>query len=195
MNFLCWTMRVFLLDNYDSFTFMLKDYIEQSGAICDVARNDDTIPENLMEKYQALVISPGPCTPAKSGQTLPLIHQYHLKMPILGVCLGHQAIGEYFGARLVTASTPVHGKQSLITVSKDRIFTELPDTFKVTRYHSLMLNEIKKPLEVIASTGKNEVMAIKHVSLPIRGVQFHPESCQTEYGLKLIKNFLTLAGQ
>jgi anthranilate synthase/aminodeoxychorismate synthase-like glutamine amidotransferase len=195
MNFLCCTMRVFLLDNYDSFTFMLKDYIEQCGAVCDVARNDDALPENLLAKYQAMVISPGPCTPAKSGQTLPLIHQYHAQVPILGVCLGHQAIGEYFGAKLVSAHIPMHGKQSEITTSIDPLFSGLPGTFSVTRYHSLLLEEVKIPLETIATSSANEIMAIKHVSLPIRGVQFHPESCQTEYGLTLIKNFLTLATQ
>lgn len=186
-------MQILLLDNYDSFTYMLKDYIEQCGAVCDVVRNDETLPNDIAEKYHALVISPGPCTPRQSGHTLALIHQYHGKMPILGVCLGHQAIGEYFGARLTEARLPVHGKQSKIFCKQDALFNNLPESFSVTRYHSLLLEDVASPLEVIAQTAENEVMAIRHETLPIRGVQFHPESCLTEHGLTLIKNFLTLA--
>jgi anthranilate synthase component 2 len=192
-EFICELMRILLLDNYDSFTYMLKDYIEQCGASCDVFRNDDVMPEHIDKTYHALVISPGPCTPQQSGQTMSLIHQLHNSLPILGVCLGHQAIGEYFGAKLTKAGAPVHGKQSDVHTEPDVLFQNIPEQFSVTRYHSLILTDVFTPLETIAKTAYNEVMAIRHKSLPIRGVQFHPESCLTEHGLKLIKNFLTLA--
>jgi para-aminobenzoate synthetase component 2 len=170
-------MQVLLLDNYDSFTYMLKDYIEQCGAVCDVFRNDEALPLDIPSNYDALVISPGPGTPIQSGQTMDLISAYYQYMPILGVCLGHQAIGQFFG------------------VDSDMLFAGMPKQMKVTRYHSLVISQLPQSLDVIAHTEQGEVMAIRHKTLPIRGVQFHPESCLTENGLAIIKNFLTLAAQ
>jgi anthranilate synthase component 2 len=188
-------MQVLLLDNYDSFTYMLKDYIEQCGAVCDVFRNDEALPLDIPSNYDALVISPGPGTPIQSGQTMDLISAYYQYMPILGVCLGHQAIGQFFGAQLHHAIMPMHGKQSQIIVDSDMLFAGMPKQMKVTRYHSLVISQLPQSLDVIAHTEQGEVMAIRHKTLPIRGVQFHPESCLTENGLAIIKNFLTLAAQ
>jgi para-aminobenzoate synthetase component II len=188
-------MQVLLLDNYDSFTYMLKDFIEQCGAVCDVFRNDDEMPRSITTTYDALVISPGPGIPSQSGQTMELIRNYYEKMPILGVCLGHQAIGQFFGAELVHAMVPMHGKQSQIELMNEEIFNGMPKLINVTRYHSLVIKNLPKELEATAFTNEGEVMAIRHKTLPIRGVQFHPESCLTENGLAIIKNFLTLAAQ
>lgn len=188
-------VQVLLLDNFDSFTYMLKDYIEQCGAVCDVFRNDEALPLNIPSTYDALVISPGPGIPSQSGQTMELIRTCHEHVPILGVCLGHQAIGEFFGAQLHHAIMPMHGKQSPITVDSDVLFAGVPQHMMVTRYHSLVISHLPESLEMIAQTEQGEVMAIRHRTLPLRGVQFHPESCLTENGLAIIKNFLTLAAQ
>jgi anthranilate synthase/aminodeoxychorismate synthase-like glutamine amidotransferase len=172
---------------------MLKDYLEQGGSVCTVMRNDDP---QLLEsglQFDALVLSPGPQDPKHAGLLMDVIHKYYEHKPILGVCLGHQAIGEFFGATLVKAAFPMHGKVDSILHTQDELFHSVPQTFSATRYHSLLLTQMPECLSVIAKSSKNEVMALKHKQLPIWGIQFHPESCQTEYGVTMIKNFLLAA--
>ena len=186
-------MRVLLIDNLDSFTFMLKDYIEQCGATCDVIRNNKDLMSIELLPYVAVVISPGPETPSKAGNLLSFLRNKMQAIPILGVCLGHQAIGELFGAKLVLAKLPRHGKVDKVLHTEDPLFKGVNNEFEATRYHSLILENIKTPLQIIATSNSNEVMAIKHQSLPIWGIQFHPESCKTDFGISIIKNFLALA--
>jgi len=189
-------MKVFLLDNYDSFTYMLKDNIEQCGVECIVKRNDDpSINENSLNSYDAIILSPGPKTPKESGCLMNIISFYHQRKPILGVCLGHQGIGEFFGARLCKSSFPMHGKVDHILHNGHQLFQNIDKGNDVTRYHSLLLEDIKQELEVIAWNANNEVMAIAHKILPVYGIQFHPESYLTKNGLTLIKNFLNLSKQ
>jgi anthranilate synthase/aminodeoxychorismate synthase-like glutamine amidotransferase len=186
--------HLLLIDNFDSFTYMLKDYLEQCGAACDVIRNNEALPQN-MAIYQGIVISPGPSTPTEAGCTMQAIHLFHSSHPILGVCLGHQAIGQYFGATLTHASAPMHGKVYDIYHQNDPMFNGIEVPFKATRYHSLVLKNLPSCLIETASTKQGEIMAIRHKELPIWGVQYHPESCLTEKGLVFIKNFLTLLSQ
>lgn len=188
-------MKVLLLDNYDSFTYMLKDYIEQCGVVCDVKRNDSVNVLDEISRYDALVISPGPQTPGDAGQLMQALERYVLVKPILGVCLGHQGLGVYFGARLMKAKQPKHGKIDTLTHTEHPLFAGIPPTFDATRYHSLVIDSLPPELEIIASSGGGEIMGIAHKSLPLWGIQFHPESCTTEYGLQLIQNFLKLAQQ
>ncbi len=189
-------MKVFLLDNYDSFTYMLKDYIEQCGVECIVKRNDDeSIIEHSLDEYDAIIISPGPKIPSESGNLMNIISTYHQQKPILGVCLGHQGIGEFFGAKLIKSQIPRHGKVDLIHHNHHELFEEIKNGIEVTRYHSLVLEEVTSPLEVIAWSERNEIMAVAHKELPIYGIQFHPESYMTKSGIKLIKNFLKLSKQ
>lgn len=181
---------IILIDNYDSFTYNLLDYFLQIGLNCRVFRNDDC-PINKIVKMepQALIFSPGPQTPEKGGNMMNLIKKFHSQIPILGICLGHQAIGEFFGAKLVRAKRPMHGKTSLITHS-DKIFNKFPDKIEVMRYHSLILSEIDKtPLKIIAKTHDGEIMGIVHHQLPVYGFQFHPESILTGNGIQLLKNW------
>lgn len=184
-------INILLIDNFDSFTYMLKDYLEQCGAVCDVIRNNEPLPEN-MSTCDGIVISPGPSTPTDAGYTMQVIHQFHATHPILGVCLGHQAIGEYFGATLTHAEMPIHGKVYDIYHQADMMFNNIKSPFKATRYHSLVLKNLPPCLINTAYTEQGEIMAIRHKDLPIWGVQYHPESCLTEKGLVFIKNFLTL---
>jgi para-aminobenzoate synthetase component II len=187
-------MKVLLIDNFDSFTYMLKDYIEQAGADCEVLRNDVPLNNIQLKNYQALIISPGPSTPELAGNTLKILNEAMYKMPILGVCLGHQAIGVYFGASLEKGKKPMHGKVSTLQHNDDELFLDIPLNFQATRYHSLVLRNLPKELLDIAnSIDDQEVMAIKHEQLPVYGVQFHPESCLSEGGLMMIQNFLGLA--
>jgi anthranilate synthase component 2 len=187
-------MNVLLIDNFDSFTYLLKDYIEQSGGTCTVFRNDVSLDLVNPLAYDALVISPGPGTPFEAGNTMEILSLTADKMPILGVCLGHQAIGVFYGANLCNGLKPMHGKVSLIQHNDDELFLDLPTPFKATRYHSLVIKELPVCLNQIAtSADDNEVMAISHKELPIYGIQFHPESCLSEGGLTLIQNFLGLA--
>lgn len=172
---------------------MLKDYIEQNGATCTVVRNDypDILERALL--FDAMIISPGPQAPKDAGQLMNVIEQTYLHKPILGVCLGHQAIGEFFGATLQKATVPMHGKVDHITPLKDSLFAGISETFKATRYHSLLLTNIPECLKVLATSSKGEVMALRHKQLPVWGIQFHPESCLTEHGGMMIKNFLLAA--
>lgn len=182
---------VLLLDNYDSFTYNLRDYILQCGKECCVLRNDEmTLTEIEKLNFSSAVISPGPKTPKAAGITMSFIERFYNHVPLLGVCLGNQAIGEFFGAELIKAPLPMHGKTSMIIHNNSFIFKNLPEKIEVMRYHSLVLNKVDKTvLQVTAVTEKNEVMAIAHPFLKIAGVQFHPESILTKPGLAIMKNW------
>lgn len=182
---------VLLLDNYDSFTYNLRDYILQLGLSCTVIRNNEmSIDEIARLNFSSAVISPGPGVPKNAGLLMPFIEHFHAHKPILGICLGHQAIGEFFGAPLVRASQPMHGKTSVITHNNHFLFKNLPPQIEVMRYHSLLLSNIEHtPLEVTARTASNEIMAIAHPQLKIAGLQFHPESIGTPHGLQIMRNW------
>ncbi|MFN4083718.1 MAG: anthranilate synthase component II [Bacteroidia bacterium] len=187
-------MRILLLDNFDSFTYMLKDYLEQCGVNCQVVRNNIDIDlSNLSVEYNALVLSPGPQTPQLAGNLMQVLNAgVQQKMPILGVCLGHQAIGIYFGSKLIKAKLPRHGKVDIIEHTGHSMFKNVTKHFKATRYHSLIVKDMPNMLEPTAFC-QNEIMALAHKTLPVWGIQFHPESCQTEFGLTIINNFVALA--
>jgi anthranilate synthase/aminodeoxychorismate synthase-like glutamine amidotransferase len=185
-------MRLLLIDNYDSFTYNLLDYFEQLGADCHVIRNDEAPVQSLSPSdYGALVISPGPKSPREAGITMELIDRWHQLVPILGICLGHQALGLYFGATLVRAQRPVHGKTSQATHSGHPVFSGLPSTLEVMRYHSLILEaNDHMAMKTIAEGEGGEIMAIAHEHLPLIGLQFHPESVLTVHGLAILRNWL-----
>ena len=185
-------MHLLVLDNIDSFTYMLVDYLKQAGATCRVVRNTASLDEITAESYDGVVLSPGPGTPRRAGCLLNVIEHYHEQLPMLGVCLGHQALGEYYGARLVKAAKPMHGKLSVIRKSsEDALVATLPDEFKVTRYHSLVLVNLPAELTELAATIEGENMAFRHCNLPLWGIQFHPEAALTQYGLAILKNWIT----
>jgi anthranilate synthase/aminodeoxychorismate synthase-like glutamine amidotransferase len=183
---------ILLLDNYDSFTYNLADYLERTGAQVRVWRNDQCSIDDIKKLAPAgIVLSPGPCRPADAGILMELIEAVHASIPLLGVCLGHQGIGEFFGAKLIKANVPMHGKTSLITHQQIGVFDQLPSPLEVMRYHSLILESLADtPLQVTAETDSGEIMAFRHQSLPIEGVQFHPESILTQYGVEMIANFV-----
>ncbi len=183
---------VLLLDNFDSFTYNLLDYIQQLGLQCEVLRNDVSIDLIKEKDYQAIIFSPGPGKPADSGIMPELIEKFHTNIPLLGICLGHQAIGEYFGATLEKASIPMHGKISLIETEKDDLFRNLPKSFNVVRYHSLLLTNLPSEIKAIANTLDQQIMAIKHKKYPCYGIQFHPEAHLTEFGLDILRNWAIL---
>ena len=189
---------IVLVDNYDSFAFNLVHYLGGLGADVVVHRNDKvTIDDVLGAKPEAIVLSPGPCTPNQAGICLDLIEKAATDVPILGVCLGHQAIGQAFGGDVVRAPAPVHGKLSEISHGGAGVFRGINGPFKATRYHSLVVDRASMPtdLAVTAETGDRLVMALQHKSLPVHGVQFHPESIASEHGHLILKNFLDLAAQ
>ena len=182
-----------MIDNYDSFTYNLVQYLSEIGQEVKVYRNDKiTIEEvnKLNPKY--IVISPGPCTPNEAGISLELINSFKGKVPILGVCLGHQSIGQAFGGKIIHAQTIMHGKTSQIFHENTGVFNGIKSPFTATRYHSLVIDKKSLPdcFDITAWTDDNEIMGIKHKDLPIEGVQFHPESILSEYGHDLLKNFL-----
>lgn len=182
-----------LIDNYDSFSHILADYFLQMGVELKIVRNDYPLCNLVNETFQGLILSPGPETPAKAGNLMQILEHFHSKIPVLGVCLGHQAIGELFGASLVKSSEPVHGKvQPVNIVTQNPLFNTLPERFEVTRYHSLELKNLPDSLEIILETDSGVVMAICHKSLPIFGIQFHPEAHLTQFGKEIIWNWLTL---
>ena len=186
--------RVLVVDNYDSFTYNLVQYLGQLGCELTVLRNDSFGLADVEELAPAaVVVSPGPCTPAEAGQSVPLIREFAGRIPILGVCLGHQAIGEAFGATVAPAPVLMHGKTSRITHDGQGLFSGLPQPLTVTRYHSLIVSDLPEELMVTASVdeaGGQTVMALRHRNLPVYGVQFHPESILTEGGHRLLRNFL-----
>jgi len=186
-----------LIDNYDSFTYNLVHFLGELGAACKVFRNDKiTVAEVLKLKPKGIVLSPGPCTPNEAGICLELIARAGAKVPILGVCLGHQAIGQAYGGKVVRAPVPMHGKLSRVTHTAKGVFKGLPKKFEVTRYHSLIVERKGLPecLTVTAKTGDGLVMGLQHKTHPVHGVQFHPESIASEHGHALLANFLELAG-
>lgn len=185
-------MKILLLDNYDSFTYNLADYLSQNGASPIVKRNDAiTLAEIRNLKIAAIVISPGPKRPEDAGITMDLIHHFHAILPILGVCLGYQALGAYFGASVVRSPLPQHGKTSKIDHNSSGLFKNIPSPTEVMRYHSLNIAEIPTILEMTAFTQlTNEPMALQHKTLPLAGVQFHPESVLTPHGKQLLANWL-----
>ena len=156
-------------------------------------RNNASLPELASGAFQSLILSPGPQTPQLAGNLMTIIGQYVHRLPVLGVCLGHQALGQYFGASLGRAAQPMHGKVSRVIRRSDALFEGLPESFGVVRYHSLILDELPPVLECIARTEGGELMALRHHSLPVRGIQFHPEAALTEYGLEMIRNWLNFA--
>jgi anthranilate synthase/aminodeoxychorismate synthase-like glutamine amidotransferase len=188
-------LRVFVLDNYDSFTYNLVQFLSELGAEIQVARNDAVTPEKVeSDGFDGVVISPGPGIPSRAGASEPLIERLSGRVPLLGVCLGHQALGEVFGARVVRAGRLMHGKTSPILHDGRGLFEDLENPFIATRYHSLLLDpdSVAEPLELCAWTAEGEVMGIRHRTHPSWGVQFHPESILTEAGKHLLGNFLSL---
>ena len=184
-----------MIDNYDSFTYNLVQYFGELEQEVVVFRNDQVALEEVEALAPAqIVISPGPCTPNEAGISVPLIQRFAGKIPILGVCLGHQSIGQAFGGRIVHARQVMHGKVSRIHHSDKGVFQGLAEPFEATRYHSLVIERASLPaaLEVTAWTDDGEIMGVRHVSLPVEGVQFHPESILTQYGHDLLQNFLKL---
>ena len=184
---------ILVVDNYDSFTYNLVHYLAELGAQTHVVRNDDlTVEEAWALKPEAVLLSPGPCAPDQAGICLSLIETAAEAMPILGVCLGHQSIGQAFGGEVVRAKTLMHGKTSPILHEGRGVFGGLPSPFTATRYHSLAVRRETLPdvLEVTAWTEDGEIMGVRHKTLPIEGVQFHPESILTEHGHAMLKNFL-----
>lgn len=182
-----------LLDNFDSFTYNLADYLAQCGAEFRVVRNNVPLGEITQASYRGVILSPGPGTPRRAGNLMQVVEHYANTVPVLGICLGHQALGEHFGAALQRAAKPMHGKLSRIDCVPDAIFAGLPATFEVVRYHSLVLGGLPATLETVARTAEGEIMALRHKSLPVRGVQFHPEAALTQHGLKMMNNWLNFA--
>jgi para-aminobenzoate synthetase component 2 len=186
---------ILLLDNYDSFTYNLAQYLGQMGEELEVRRNDQITIEEIDElEPERIVISPGPCTPKEAGISVPLVEHFAGKIPILGVCLGHQAIGAAFGGRVIRAPKLMHGKTSEIEHDGKTIFRGLPQNFTATRYHSLIVERKSLPgsLEISAETADGTIMGLRHRKLRVEGVQFHPESVLTDAGFKLLENFLSV---
>ena len=185
-------MKIILIDNYDSFTFNLYHYLSTYSHV-DVIRNDKIdSAEIVKKKYNKIVISPGPGNPNQAGNCLKIVKKLYKKIPILGVCLGHQIIGQVFGSKIIQAKDLVHGKTSKIISKKKGILKNLPKTFEATRYHSLIVDKktLSKDLSITAETKNGIIMGIQHKNYNVHGVQFHPESIKTKYGLKILKNFI-----
>jgi anthranilate synthase component 2 len=186
-------MKILLIDNYDSFTFNLYHYLSSFKVSVDVIRNDQiTEKEILKKKYNKIVISPGPGNPNQSGNCIKIVKSLYKKIPILGVCLGHQIIGQVFGSKIIQAKKLMHGKTSLILSKKIGILNNIPIKFEATRYHSLIIDRktLSKELEITAETSNGIIMGVKHKKYNVHGVQFHPESIKTPIGLKILKNFI-----
>ena len=190
-------MKLLMVDSYDSFTYNIVQYFGELGAQVEVFRNDEITVADIQARLNAgqldrLVISPGPCSPASAGISVAAIQHFAGKLPILGVCLGHQAIGAAFGGTIVRAQHLMHGKTSVITTTQKGVFAGLPEKFTVNRYHSLAIERATCPdvLEITAWTEDGEIMGVRHQTLAIEGVQFHPESILTEHGHAMLRNFL-----
>ncbi|MCO5229544.1 MAG: aminodeoxychorismate/anthranilate synthase component II [Chitinophagales bacterium] len=183
-------MKILMLDNYDSFTYNVVHILKELGADIDVIRNDK-ITVDEVAKYDKIVLSPGPGLPEEAGIMMALLERYATNKPILGICLGHQAIGQYFGAELYNVGEVIHGKaKNTIVVSEDILFKELPKEFISGRYHSWAIKNLPDCLELTATDERGVVQAIQHKSYPVHGVQFHPESIMTEYGKEILANWL-----
>ena len=186
-------MKIVLIDNYDSFTFNLYHYLSSLKVNVDVIRNDKINQNEIIKKdYDKIVISPGPGNPNQSGNCLKIVKSLHKQIPILGVCLGHQIIGQVFGSKIVQAKKIMHGKTSKIISKKKGILKTLPKIFEATRYHSLIIDKktLSKDLEITAETKDGTIMGVKHKKYNVHGVQFHPESIKTKIGVKILKNFI-----
>jgi anthranilate synthase component 2 len=186
-----------LIDNYDSFTYNLVHFLGELGAACEVHRNDKiAVADVIARRPKGIVLSPGPCTPNEAGICLDLVAKAGAHIPILGVCLGHQAVGQVYGGKVVRAPTPMHGKLSRIAHKGKGVFKGLPKKFEVTRYHSLVVDRAGLPncLTITAETSDGVIMGLQHKTHPVYGVQFHPESIASEHGHALLANFLELAG-
>ncbi|MEJ7139239.1 anthranilate synthase component II [Amphibiibacter pelophylacis] len=189
-----------MIDNYDSFTFNLVQYFGELGEDVRVLRNDEIDVDGIAAlRPDRLVLSPGPCAPAQAGVCVPALKAFMGKLPILGVCLGHQSIGEALGGRIVRAGTPMHGKASTISTDQKGVFADLPERFSIIRYHSLVIERATLPpeLEVTATSEDGEIMGVRHTGLaathaPLEGVQFHPESILSEHGHAMLRNFLRM---
>ena len=187
--------KIILIDNYDSFTFNLYHYLSSLKVKVDVIRNDQiTSNEILKRKYNKIVISPGPGNPDQSGNCLKIVKSLYKKIPILGVCLGHQIIGQVFGSKIIQAKRLMHGKTSIIISKKVGILKNLPKSFEATRYHSLIIDKksLSKHLEITAESEEGLIMAVQHKNYDVHGVQFHPESIKTKLGIKILKNFIKI---
>ncbi len=187
-------MKILLVDNYDSFTYNLYHYISKYNKNVDVIRNDKINGETILKnKYNKIVISPGPGNPSQAGNCLRIVREVYKKIPILGVCLGHQIIGQAFGGKIIRAKNLMHGKTSVIKHNQKGLFKNIKDNFKATRYHSLVVERKSLPKELVitAETKNKTIMGLEHKNFNIHGFQFHPESINTKMGLKLIKNFIT----
>ena len=186
-------MKILLIDNYDSFTYNLYHYLSSIKTNVDVVRNDKITDKKIIQrKYNRIVISPGPGNPDQSGNCLKIVKSLYKKIPILGVCLGHQIIGQVFGSKIIQAKRLMHGKTSIIKSKKIGILKNLPSKFEATRYHSLIIDKktLSKKLEITAETKDGIIMGVKHKEYNIHGVQFHPESIKTPIGIKILKNFI-----
>ena len=190
-------MKLLMIDNYDSFTFNIVQYFGELGAEVTTLRNDEVTLDELdalfqRGEFERLCISPGPCSPNEAGVSVAAIRHFAGKLPILGVCLGHQAIGAAFGGPIVRAQTQMHGKTSVITCDQQGVFAGLPRQFTVNRYHSLVIDRAAVPdcLQVSATSEDGEIQGVRHKTLDVEGVQFHPESILTEHGHAMLKNFL-----
>ena len=187
--------KIVLIDNYDSFTFNLYHYLSSLKVNVDVIRNDQINSAEILKKqYSKIVISPGPGNPNQAGNCLKIVKSLHKIIPILGVCLGHQIIGQVFGSKIVQARKLMHGKTSKIISKKTGILKDLPKTFEATRYHSLIIDKktLSKDLEITAETKDRIIMGVKHKKFNVHGVQFHPESIKTKIGIKILKNFIRI---
>jgi para-aminobenzoate synthetase component II len=184
---------ILLIDNYDSFVHNIARYFVELGAEVKIRRNDEVRDDDL--KAKAIVISPGPCAPKEAGQSLEIVKTQAGRLPMLGICLGHQVIGEAFGGKVVRGKHPMHGDYSTVRHTGAGIFQGLPEQFTVGRYHSLVVADVEDtPMQVTARSEDGEIMALQHRSLPIYGVQFHPESILTEHGYDMLGNFLKVVG-
>ena len=187
--------KIILIDNYDSFTFNLYHYLSSLKVHVDVIRNDQiTSKEILKKRYNKIVISPGPGNPNQSGNCLKIVKSLYKKIPIFGVCLGHQIIGQVFGSKIVQAKKLMHGKTSKILSKKIGILNNLPNIFEATRYHSLIIDKksLSKDLKITAETKEGLIMGVQHKKYNVHGVQFHPESIKTKIGIKILKNFINI---
>ncbi|MGE4329925.1 anthranilate synthase component II [Diaphorobacter sp.] len=190
-------MKLLMIDNYDSFTYNIVQYLGELGADVTVVRNDEATLDEVIalvaeQGIERIVISPGPCSPAEAGISVAAIRHFAGKLPLLGVCLGHQAIGAAFGGDIIRAGQQMHGKTSVITTDQQGVFANLPRQFTVNRYHSLVIDRKTLPdcLEVTATSEDGEIQGVRHKTLAVEGVQFHPESILTEHGHAMLKNFL-----